>query len=627
MLSLKEVAEHGVLRNQPRVWFSANGAMRPVGPRVIETMDGITPVVERLSERVRELERRVAALEGPSGSASSAQVPVPTPSEVVAGTKTMEATTAMAPSVWEGKKPPVTWKGFPPVETPSGVFTVLGKAVLGFAGAYLLRALAEMGVMPKLTVLVVGITYAAAWMVWATRSYGSSRLASATYAVTSAMILAPMLWETTVRFQALAPAATAAVLVGYVVLTLWMTAPHDMELVPWVATVAACLAALALVITTHAIVPLTLALLAIALASEVSACIGHRLTQRVMAALAVDFAIWQVIDVMTLSKTVPEGYQAVSLATVTTLCLALLAIYGGSIGVRGFLQRGTITYFDLGQGVVAFALATFGAMNATHGGIGPILGIVFLALAGVCYWGALSLFADDRFIRNRWISATWAAALLVAGTWLVLPAGLQVMFLSAAGVAAAWLYARTAKLSLGLHASVYLLGAVVFSPALGYVASALVGGEITPLPWSAAIVALAAAASYIVGARHAEAQVRRRLLWVVPALLAGFAGAALAMSVIVAVTGGSSGLAAARLSMVRTIVGCAVALGLAFIGARWKKIELGWVAYAAVGFGTLKLLLEDLKYGNAATLVVSLLFYGGVLILLPKMMQRKRAEG
>jgi len=369
------------------------------------------------------------------------------------------------------------------------------------------------------------------------------------------------------------------------------------------------------------------ALLAVALASEVSACMGHRLTQRVMAALAADLAIWQVVDVMTLSKTVPEGYQAASTGTVTGLCLALLAIYGGSIGVRGFLQRGTITYFDVGQGVAAFTLATFGAVSATHGRIGPVLAIVFLAMAGACYWGALSRFADDEFVRNRRISATWAAALLVAGSWLLLPGGLQVFFLSAAAMVAAFLYARTAKLSLGLHASAYLVAAAILSPVLGYMARALAGGEIGKLPWSATAVAVAAAASYIVGARHAEVQVRRRRLWVVPALLAGFAGAALAVSGIVGVTGGSSGLAAARLSMVRTIVGCAVALGMAFIGARWKRVELGWVAYAAVGFGTLKLPLEDLKYGNAATLVVSLLFYGGVLILLPRMMQRRRVEG
>ncbi len=41
-------------------------------------------------------------------------------------------------------------------------------------------------------------------------------------------------------------------------------------------------------------------------------------------------------------------------------------------------------------------------------------------------------------------------------------------------------------------------------------------------------------------------------------------------------------------------------------------------------FGTLKLLFEDLRLGNAVSLVFSLLFYGSVLILLPKLMQKNR---
>jgi intracellular septation protein A len=81
-------------------------------------------------------------------------------------------------------------------------------------------------------------------------------------------------------------------------------------------------------------------------------------------------------------------------------------------------------------------------------------------------------------------------------------------------------------------------------------------------------------------------------------------------------------LAAPTLSVVRTIVNCVLALGLAFVGSRSLRIELVWVAYAAVAFGTLKLMFEDLRFGNAASLVVSLLFYGLILILLPRLTKR-----
>lgn len=75
-----------------------------------------------------------------------------------------------------------------------------------------------------------------------------------------------------------------------------------------------------------------------------------------------------------------------------------------------------------------------------------------------------------------------------------------------------------------------------------------------------------------------------------------------------------------------TVVICGLALALAFLGSRWKRVELRWVAYTAVSFGTLKLLVEDLRYGNAESLVVSLLFYGLILILLPRLTEGSRNE-
>lgn len=62
---------------------------------------------------------------------------------------------------------------------------------------------------------------------------------------------------------------------------------------------------------------------------------------------------------------------------------------------------------------------------------------------------------------------------------------------------------------------------------------------------------------------------------------------------------------------------CSVALILGFGGSHLKRTELLWIAYLAIAFGTLKLLFEDLRFGNATSLVASLLFYGLVLILIP----------
>jgi hypothetical protein len=89
---------------------------------------------------------------------------------------------------------------------------------------------------------------------------------------------------------------------------------------------------------------------------------------------------------------------------------------------------------------------------------------------------------------------------------------------------------------------------------------------------------------------------------------------------------GVAELNASRLSMVRTAVTCVVALGLGYAGSRWNRMELGWLAYGAIALGALKLVLEDLRFGNAGTLMVSLLFYGLVLIWLPRLTRELREE-
>jgi hypothetical protein len=83
---------------------------------------------------------------------------------------------------------------------------------------------------------------------------------------------------------------------------------------------------------------------------------------------------------------------------------------------------------------------------------------------------------------------------------------------------------------------------------------------------------------------------------------------------------GDPGVAA----VLRTAVLATLALGLAF-AARWGTWpELAWLVYPVVALGGVKLLLQDLRDGRPATLVVSLALYGAVLVLAPRLM---KAEG
>ncbi len=142
-------------------------------------MNDLPDTLNRLEARVVTLEQRVYALEHPAG------VPVAIPVQVAGPTVTVTAD--------EGLSIPLT----------SGAFQVMGKALLGIAGAYLLRAVAESSSLPKTAVAAVAIAYALGWLVWASRVKAGDWLAGTTYACTSALILAPMLWELTLRFDVL----------------------------------------------------------------------------------------------------------------------------------------------------------------------------------------------------------------------------------------------------------------------------------------------------------------------------------------------------------------------------------------------------------------------------------------
>jgi len=180
-------------------------------------MNDLPDEIERLEKRLEALERRVHALEHPAAARS----PHPSPE--------LEAA------------PPPHAVAAAPLAPAGSMFPVLGRAMLGIAGAYVLRAVEAASSLPRLAVASAGIGYAFLWLVWAARTRGGPRFASAIYAGTSALILAPMLWELTLRFKILPAAISAAVLCAYVLAAMGLGALAGEAIrvsLPWNATVA-----------------------------------------------------------------------------------------------------------------------------------------------------------------------------------------------------------------------------------------------------------------------------------------------------------------------------------------------------------------------------------------------------
>jgi hypothetical protein len=553
--------------------------------------------LEQICARLQELERRVATLE------KRGELPANAPVQAFLG---------ITPKEKEKRR------------GSTSVGPVLGKAVLAIAGAYLLRAIAESRADSRWMMMVAGIAYAMVWLVWAVRSHRSSHFASVIFGLTAALILPPLLWEGTVRFHELSVGFASVVLVGGLVLSLGLAWTERLEAIPWIGTVAAVATAGALIVATHELRPLTIALLALGLVTEVAAASGRWLGLRVVTALGVDFAVGLLGLVMTSAEGVPDSYRAMSAGELNAYCAALMIIYCASVGVRALVMKKKLTYAEAAQAAVAFVLGTWVSLRATHGGSSRVLGAVFLLLAVACYWGALTRFSGAEARRNRRVSAIYAAGLVLAGSFLLLNGNFQVVALSVAAMSAVAVFTRTKYLSLGIHGTLYLLAAGIACGLFTYASSAL-AGQVPAWPeWSFWVMALSGLVSYVLGSRVSGEGWRARLLWVMPAAVVGSAVAALAVAGVAGLNSGQ--LSASRLSMVRTVVTCVIALGLGYAGSRWNRVELGWVAYGAIGLGALKLVFEDLRFGSAGTLMVSLLFYGLVLILLPRLTRFGRIE-
>ena len=99
-------------------------------------------------------------------------------------------------------------------------FAVIGKSVLIVGGAYLLRALTEMGFVPQRAGVVLAFLYALAWIAIADRAFARGQRTAALFdAATAALIASALIWEATTRFH-IFTALTASALTAVATLAL-----------------------------------------------------------------------------------------------------------------------------------------------------------------------------------------------------------------------------------------------------------------------------------------------------------------------------------------------------------------------------------------------------------------------
>lgn len=558
-------------------------------------MDDLPDKLTQLAARLETLERRVFLLE--HSTEAPALLPAPGPRALLAIQAPDERAFGQS----------------------GGVFSVLGKAMLGIAGAYLLRAVAEVSALPKLAVAAVAIAYALGWLVFAARTKSGEWIASGIYASTSALILAPLLWELTLRFTVLPTIVTAGLLSAFVISASLLAWGRNQASIFWVANVAAAVTALALLVATHDLAPFIAALLLMAVICEYAAVRNRDLSVRPLIAIAADLAVWALVFIYAGPQSARVEYPALGRASLLAPGCLLFLIYAVSVAFKTVRLKRRITVFEAGQTLVAFLLAACSLLYFDPGSGATVLGLLCLLLSSVSY-AVLFRFLDGNVERRNYrVFATWSVGLLVAGGWLCLAPPWLAVCLGLAAIVATVSGARFGRLTLELHGVVYLVAAAASCGLPAYIFGALVGAFPSAPAWIAGFVCVCAAACYAAGRPLPGARAKERLLQLIPACLAVCFIAALAVRGLASLMSLRMTPEVFHVAFIRTLAMCTTAFALAFFGSRWRRIELSWIAYAALVFVAAKLLFEDLRLGHLGFIAASIFLFAVTLIAVPRL--------
>ncbi len=555
--------------------------------------------VEELTRALRALDERLGALEARRAAAPEAVWP----------------RLARAARTEDRERPAVEG---------GGPLALLGRTLIVLGGAFLFRALTESGAVPVVLGIALGLLYALVWLVFADRAAARGRRVSAAYHGAAFVVIAPPLaWEAASRFHVLSAQGAAAALVAVTALALGLAWRRRLRVVAWLASLAAVLAAWALMGSVEPILPAVLVLVLVRAADDWLAALAGWWALPWVSAGLVDLTVAFVV-MRALLKEEPTGWGELA------VLLALFVLGAGSVAVRASEPTWRMRRFELAQAAMATLIGYGAGLRLVRElpGAPFAVGLGSLLLAAACLALALDLLGKRPARRHAFfLFGALGLVLVLGGTTLVLPAAGRAVLWVALAVATVWLASRHDSVTLGFHAGVYVLAAAAASGLLAAASYALWAPAGTPWPpiapvaWLVLGAAAAAAAAFELPAASPYWGPAARLPGLILLVLFVWfaAGALLRVAIPVVVGDSGAGAAPALVAGVRTFVFAASALLLALASHLRRVRAARWLVFAVLTAGGVKLVVEDFRVGGAAELFVALALYGGALIAAPRL--------
>jgi hypothetical protein len=587
---------------------------------------------EDLARAVAALEARVVALERLVAGRHDAPEPSPgapaaiTPAERDSGDL---AGPARAPATRESSR----------ARSRSGArLPALGRAMLVLAGAFLLRALTDAGILAGHLGASLGLGYAILVILLTDRAAQSGRRAGASlYGVAAVLVAYPFVWETATKLDLFAPSAAAAITALVTALGLGVTLRHRLRGAAWVFLGAALATATGLSWASTAPVLFATLILALGIATVWLGYIrGWTGPRWLTAALANGLVLLLILLAIRSGEAAPGRPQPAA-GAVLALALALPASYLGSFFGYTLSGRHEAGFFEILQSLGCIVAGYLGAvlLQQSTGGAIENLGWPAVVVAAGSYAVAFAFVRRRQGRRLNFFYFAWLGLLLtVTGTALVLPDHWLPYLWSALGVVAAATGGYFDRWTLRLHCAAYLTGAAVVAGLPGVVFDAFLAPAATEWRRMETVELttwILASLSYVMLAatqRRRVASTWRRLprfllAWLV---LAG-AGSLLATALIAGLGQTAPGSADALAAAVRTVVLALTTVLLSALGRTSDIAELSWFVNPLLVATGLKLLLEDLRRGTPISLFLGFACFGAALILAPRLRRRHPLAG
>ena len=569
--------------------------------------------VGRMAERMERIERRLAALEAGYG--------VSAPPAEEAGRPVDEAGERLTPPSKEAAERPA-------------LVPLVGRTLMVLAGAFLLRAITEQGLLRPGTGAALGLGYAVAWLIVAERAAKRGRLTSAGFhGLVATAIAFPLIWESTVKLQFLPPSWSVVALALFGALALGVAFLRRLYVLGWLATLGCAGTAIVLAAGTKLVIPFFATLLLLGLATL---WIGWQRGWE-----GITWTTAALVDgtmvLLTLMVLVGERSRVLEMmqpGQLVGLQLMLVVVYCGSFIARTLFRGSEVSPAQIVQGFVALLVGLGGAIAVTRvtDVSGVVAGGTSLVLAAGCY-AATFAFIDRH--EGRRLNFVFYSTLALLFTLLGLNAALGgtplVAALSVAAVATMWLGAQRSRATLSVHGAVYATAGAALSGLLFGAADTLfgAGGRSAVVFAAAALIALAAAAAccWFPVATHGRtwgAFSNAPKLAVVAVTSLGLGGVVVALGRVVLWGDADPVPDLAAFAVLRTGVLAVAAVLLAWAGS-WQRIaEAAWLVYPVLILAAGKLLLQDMRTGRPATLFLSFALYGGALIVAPWIARRTK---